>query len=696
MAKETNDRKDIIFRFRIALLFMWILGAAIAYRVIVIQRVQGDEWKSRAKKGGLLPQEREVRATRGNIYASDGSLLATSLPYYDLYFDPEVSVKNKKNRLKFEASRDSLYAFFANHFKDRSAHEYRELIEGARKDTRLRPIRIFAKTLDFRTRKLMSNWPVIKRGRYKSGFVFSVVQDRYYPFEGMAQRTVGKFIQDRNKAMSGLEKSFDTHLAGINGRGLFVPISGGFRPLDDNALIKPEDGKDVYTTIDINIQDVAESSLATYLRKYRAAFGCVVVMETATGHIKAMSNLTLKGDSTYVDNYNYAVQYKTDPGSTFKLATMMAVFEEANVSLNDPVETDAGYLRYGSLEIRDDHPVGTTTVQGAIEQSSNVGVFKIMRPYFLNKPEKFIDYLAKFRLRDPLHFQIKGEAMPLIKDPSSKTWSKYTLPQMSRGYEVLLTPLQVLSFYNTIANNGYWVQPLIVKEIRVADEVVEDCTQNQLKAENPICKPETLAKIRKMLEGVVERGTARSLKSEGDQYAIAGKTGTAQKLINGRFVAGKFYTSFVGYFPADKPKYSCIVVVDQPKSAASEQQLMAAAAAAPVFKAIANKIFANDVTMHRVLTNPAKARIPFTAKAYSQDASLLSEFLNTNVKPYSNQSTDRWVVPNLQGMTLRDALQVLENKGFKVSHRGKGKVVEQSLSPGSVATGSRIITLALN
>lgn len=685
-------KQEIVIRFRLALFIMWAIGAAVVYRVFHVQHVQGDKWRAEAAKKGLQPSMRDFAATRGNIYAADGSLLATSLPYYEVSFDPGVSV-SKKQRARFEANKDSLYWYLSTYFKDRTAQEYRELIEAARRDTAdLRPIKLFKKAIDLRTKKIMSTWPVIRLGRYKSGFVFTAIQARYYPFGGMAQRTIGRYRQNDSSGKAGLEESFNKQLAGTKGHGLFVPIKGGFRPLDDNALIKPQPGQDIHTTLDVNVQDVAESSLETYLRKYRANFGCVIVMETATGFIKAISNLSRRGDSTYVDDLNYAIRYKTDPGSTFKLATLMAVFEEANVSLNDPVETGSGYLRYGNLDIKDDHPIGTTTVQGVIENSSNVGIFKIMRPYFLNRPDKFIAYLDQFRLRQPLHFQIKGEAAPFIKDPSDKTWSKYTLPQMSRGYEMLLTPLQTLAFYNAIANNGYWVQPLLVKEIKIADEVIEDCTQGQIRSETPICKPETLAKLRKMLEGVVERGTASTIKT--NQYAIAGKTGTAQKIINGQFVAGKFYTSFVGYFPADKPKYSCIVVVDQPKSAGSEQQLMAAAAAAPVFRAVADKVFANDVTMHKLLVQ-GKTPLATTAKVHPQDASVLSSLFKSKVVAHSSGTADKAKVPNLQGMSLRDALQVLENKGFKVSHRGKGKVAQQSLPAGSTVLGSRVISLVL-
>lgn len=689
-------KQDIVIRFRLALVLMWIIAAAIVYKIFFLQQFQKSRWQKAAKKQGLQAQVKEIEATRGNIYAADGSLLATSVPYYEIYFDPSVTL-TKKNNKAFKDTIDAVCQLLSRKFGDRSKQEYLELFRNARQDPDRHTIKLFQKSVDFQTRQVMKRWPLLRVGQFKSGFVFNPVEDRYYPFGGMAQRTIGRYQQNSKEAKAGIEESFNKELAGEKGTGLFEPISGGWRPVDEDALVKPVPGQDIYTTLDVNIQDVAESSLAHYLKRYRSNFGCVVVMETATGHIKALSNLTRRGDSTYIEDYNYAVRYRTDPGSTFKLATIMAVMEDANVSLSDPVQTGSGYLRYSTLDIRDDHPIGTTTVQGVIENSSNVGIFQIMRPHFINKPEKFIEYLEKFRLRESLHFQIKGESPPIVKDPTDRTWSKITLPQMSRGYEILLTPLQTLAFYNAIANNGNWIQPLLVKETKIADEVMENCGLSQTKSDQPICSSETVAKLRKMLEGVVERGTAHNIKSL--DYGIAGKTGTAQKIIGGRPAPGKYFTSFVGYFPADKPKYSCIVVVDEPKSVGGEVQLMAAAAAAPVFKEIADKIFANDVQMHKLLkkTDSSKANITATLrKTYEPDARLIAHELglkDTSAK--LSTSTDKYRVPDLKGMSLRDALHLLENKGFRVSHRGIGKVAQQSLPPGTSASANRIISLVL-
>ncbi|MEZ4903731.1 MAG: penicillin-binding protein 2 [Spirosomataceae bacterium] len=345
--------------------------------------------------------------------------------------------------------------------------------------------------------------------------------------------------------------------------------------------LQPVNGLDIHTTIDLNFQDIAETALKATLKRYQASSGSVIVMEVATGEIRAIANLTRrKGDSTYYERYNHALAEKSNPGSTFKLATMLAALEEG-LPMSRVYPTGNGIAQYRSAIIRDTKRTGhgSITAQQVFEKSSNVGVHLIMKDYFYQHSEKYVGYLKRFHLRESTGIQMKGEPTPYIPTPQSKKWSKTSLTYMSYGYEAELTPLQMLAFYNAIANDGYWVRPMLVKQIKQADELIQDIPP--FKKEERIASEKSIKKARTMLEGVVEHGTATNIKNP--LYKIAGKTGTAQKLVNGRYVPGLFNTSFIGYFPADNPRYTCLIVVDSPRGFSMEQ-LYAGSVAAPVFK----------------------------------------------------------------------------------------------------------------
>ncbi len=500
-------------------------------------------------------------------------------------------------------------------------------------------------------------------------------------------------------------------MSGRDGEALFLRMAGGsWKPLHDGSEIPPETGYDIQTTIDINIQDVAEASLERALQENQAHHGCVVVMEVATGHIKAMANLGRLPSGEYAETYNYAVgqQGRTDPGSTFKLASMIALLEETQIQPTDSINTGNGVLQYYDRVMKDSKigGYGKITIQEAFEHSSNVAFVQLMRDHFNSKPQRFIDYLESFGLTKPLGFQMAGEAIPVIKRPSDPTWSGITLPWMAVGYESKIAPLHILAFYNAIANNGQMIQPLIVKEIRVADEVVE--TFQPVVINEQVCSDETLRKVRKMLEGVVERGTAKNIRN--NDYKIAGKTGTTQKLKNGRYTKS-YYTSFAGYFPAEQPKYSCIVVIDDPKF-----KSMAAEVAAPVFKEIADKIYAQDIEMHKLMADKKweqEDKLPVIKAGYSEDLKYLcnelgvsnhgtetdewiaAQLQRTSIR-WSNRQAKPGLVPDVTGMLLRDALYVLENRGLRVVYSGKGRVVTQSQPPGSRVLKGSTMTIRLD
>lgn len=703
-----NIKKDIVVRVRIMFLMMLIFALAIVGRIVILQTIDGDKWRKKASLSYV--KERTVEAVRGNIYADDGSLLATSLPKYRLGFDPLVTMRNPLNIKIYDEGIDSLCTMLADFYQDKSAKEYFYQIDFARR-AKVNYIMLNNKLIDYQAVKEMRKWPIFRFGKFKGGVVFEKVTKRYNPFGSMASRAIG-YKKDQEQV--GIENSFDKELAGKAGKGIFEKIAGGsWRPIEGGEGSIPIPGVDVHTTINVNIQDVAETSLRNALKRYNAEKGCVIVMEVATGEIKAMANLTNVNDTSYVENYNHAVLSRTDPGSVFKLASMVALMEEANISNDEWVNTGNGSMMIGSKRLEDSgpHGYGTITAQQVFEHSSNVGIAKLMLKYFgEQKQQAYYDYLHKFHLDQPLDFQIKPDIRPIINRP--KGGDPTALPWNSIGYGTGLTPLQMLAFYNAIANNGKWIQPIIVKSTKIADNIQTDYKLSQRVYEEPICGENTLEKVRKMLVGVVERGTASNIKNP--LYKIAGKTGTSQKLVNGKYQPGRYYTSFIGFFPAETPKYSIAVMIDNPRGMLKEA-LFAAEASAPVFKEVADKIYACDIQMHKPLgPSHYDPRYFATNKlvAHSNDLKAITNEFEIEVAPeeegwmvvkkanddyldYKQYKNSKNKIPDTRGMSLRDALFILENKGIKVSYKGIGKVVSQSITPGSSVNNHKSITLTL-
>ncbi len=692
-----------------------VFGVMVILKIGKIQLVDGKMWKERAAKSTF--RERIISATRGNIYAEDGSLLATSLPFYRVAFDPTVLKDNDE----FSDNVDSLAEKLSLFFKDKSKDTYRRMLTDAR-GKRKRYLKIGDRKINYHEKKQMMSYPIFKRGRYKGGVIFEKLDTRFTPFNNLAKRTVGRLFIDLDSVNgkevevyrgTGLEYSFNKELAGKNGYGIFQKAPGGWLPILDRKHSKPENGNDIYTTIDINIQDVAERALLRTLEDNDALYGSVILMEVATGEIKAIANLGKTKDGTkYYERNNYAVgrEGNTDPGSTFKLASMIALFEERGKKLklsdtincfagrynfHDAVMTDAKYKGYGIL-----------TVKEVMAKSSNIGVSRLVVKYFKSNPQRFIDYLYDMGLSDTLGFQIKGEARPFIKQYKDESWSGTTLPWTSIGYEMKMSPLQILALYNAVANNGVKIKPIIVKEVRHADEVVARYETEVLNKK--ICSKRTLEMVKKQLEEVVLTGTARSIKTS--KYKIAGKTGTAQKLKNGTYVR-KYSTSFVGYFPADKPKYSCIVVVDQPQGDNQEGSNVAA----PVFREIADKVYSRDLVLHQEVKlnpNPKTGVFPSIKAGNKEELKEIcdelkistherdgGEYVRTRVNNNSidllSKKIKDGLVPNVIGLRLKDALFLLENQGMVVRFAGHGRVTSQSIAPGKTALRKSVIKLTL-
>jgi cell division protein FtsI (penicillin-binding protein 3) len=695
-----NIKQSILLRVRIAFLAVIAFVLVVVWRIADIQFIEGNVWREMAEEIGL--DYKTIKATRGSIYAEGNDLLATSLPFYKVSLDPSLA-----DEKTFKSGIDSLSHLLSNFFRDQSAAVYKKRISEARQ-SRKRYLVINNQFINYQDKALMENWPIFRQGQMIGGVIFEKRDERHRPFKSLAQRTIGGLNTD-GEATVGIEKSFDGFLAGQDGKGLYQKVAGGnWKPLNAASDVKPRDGLDVYTTIDINLQDVAQNALLRSLQKFEAAYGCVVLMEVKTGEIKAMSNLTRTSSGTYIEDYNYAVQGINDPGSTFKLASMLALLEEDKIELTDSVDTGEGTYKFADRTMEDQSATkggyGKLTVQEVFEKSSNVGVSKLVDQYFSKNPQKFIDAIKATGFGQPLGFQMMGEGIPYIKNADDESWSQVSLPWMSVGYETSITPLQTLAFYNAVANNGKMIQPIIVKSIKEGNRSVEDFEAKTL--ERRIASKGTIDKLKIMLEGVVERGTAKNIKN--DYYKIAGKTGTAQKLIDGRYYKQRYYASFAGYFPADDPLYSAIVVIDDPKG----WNRFGGDVSAPVFKEIADMIFALDLGLHDTFSKEFLAEegtFPvIRAGKYDELNELLNEFGISNHLETENVEWVRasvannaitWranhlegnIVPNVQGMTLKDALYLLENKGLKVSVTGIGRVLRQSVSPGNrISSGSSI------
>ncbi len=682
-------RKSILLRVRIAFLLVFLFSAGILFRIFSIQYIEGDRWRSYAESIGL--DVRTVHATRGNIYADDGSLLATSLPVYQVALDPYLPSDEL-----FNADIDSLCYYLSRFYGDMSAMQYKRKIAQARKKRR-RYMVINRKEVDYQDKKLIERWPIFREGQYTGGIIFEKVEKRIQPFSHLGYRTIGTVNSDK-RGVVGLEYSFNRQLAGKNGEALFQKmVGGGWKPVYDGTEIRPVDGYDIHTTINVNLQDVTESALLKHLKKHRADYGVAVLMEVKTGEIKAISNLSRNSQGQYYEQYNYAVgsQGSREPGSTFKLASMIALLEDSNISLTDTVDTGNGVMKFFKETMKDHKPggYGVLTVQEVFEKSSNIGTAKLITKQFGSKPSRYTDYIKRIGLDKPLGFQMVGEGVPYIKDPTDSTWSGVSLPWISHGYELKMTPLQTLTLYNAVANNGKMIQPLIVKSINKANKQMESYEGKVLN--DRICSKETLRKVKIMLEGVVDRGTAKNIKN--DKYKIAGKTGTAKKVVNGQYT-NNYYTSFAGYFPADAPQYSCIIVIDDPKG----YQIYGSDVAAPVFKDIADKIYALETNLHQELPEQRDqfaGVFPVIRSGKHDELQMISNQLG--ISNHSDTEAN-WVttdvvnhsvfwkdnqpkpdhIPDVRGMRLRDAVYVLENLGLKVSARGRGRVETQSLAPG--------------
>ncbi len=698
-----KEKKDSLSRIYLVYVLLCVFALAILYRIIVIQFVQGDEW--RAKAEAFTTKVHEIEAVRGNIFDANGALLATSLPYYEIGID--INAPSIDDKL-FREKKDSMAICLHNLFKDRSSNDYLKVLNRARK-TKDRYV-LLKRNVSYKDLQILKTFPILRKGS-KGGLVTLQTNKRERPFQMLAARTIG--LSRPGIKPVGLEGAFDDSLKGNTGRRLMQKIAGDvWRPINDENEVEPKDGSDLYTTIDINIQDVAEHALLKALIKNKASHGCTVLMEVKTGAIKAIANLTRGKDSTsYTESLNYAIGYPTEPGSTFKLASLLAVIDDYNVSLKEKVNVGNGRCMYFNIPVTDHDAPETPdlTVQRVFEVSSNVGVTKLITKYYSKNPQQFVDKLNSFNLNRPLGLAIPGEGKPLIKQTKDKDWSGVTLPQMSYGYESLITPLQTLTLYNAVANNGKMVKPYFVKEIKRNNTVIKHFEPEVINEQ--IVKPSTIEKAKAMLEGVVQNGTGKGLNISA--FKVGGKTGTAQIAKVGKRSGGKsaygevgnrsYQASFVGYFPADNPLYTCIVIINSPSNGIYYGGLVAG----PVFKEIAEKVYSSSLDFLSPIntTNNLITKAPSVGIGKGDELFKVVKQLELPVRTipatdtyigrnYSDSSKlvlnetkiidalKKGVLPNLSGMSAKDALYILENKGLNVIIHGYGQVKKQTPEAG--------------
>ncbi len=700
-------KKDILWRVGLIYLVVAIFAVLIVSKIIYLQVIDGDKWKeksnnTRIKKMKILPH-------RGDIYASDMKLLACSAPYYEIRIDTKTPSLTDE---VFYGNIDSLALQLAVLFKDRSKAQYKEQIINARKQGNR--YYLVKKNVNYLQLQQVKKFPIFRRGQYKGGLIVNQENVRRRPLKSLAARTIGYTSKSDRGNIVGIEGAYDKYLKGVEGEKRVQKLAGNvWMPLDEAGEIEPKDGNSVVTTIDINLQDVAERALLRQLMLHKAHHGTVVLMEVKTGDVKAIVNLT-KTSRGYGEIYNYAVGESTEPGSTFKLPAILTVIEDGIFNLEDTINTGNGIFKYYDHIVRDDNHMhgghGAISVKDVFRLSSNVGMAKIITGAYKEKPQRFIDRLYGMNLNEKLGVDIKGEGKPMIKYPGDKYWSGVSLATMSYGYEVRLTPLQILAFYNAIANHGKLVKPRFVTKIIDHGNNIETFPVEVL---NPsICSNATINKLRIMLESVVEKGTAQNLKSS--HLKIAGKTGTTQ-IYNKEYgykMGSKvsYQASFAGYFPADNPTYSCIVVVNSPSNDIYHGNMVAG----PVFLEIANKIYATNIDLQRPLNNKsdiAGNMMPYSKNGYQYDYFKVFEDLGIPVKTTSKNA--KWVrtekkadyvkllshpvqgktstIPNVVSMGLKDAIYLLENLGIKVVVNGRGSIQGQSIPPGTpVAKGQSI------
>ncbi len=651
---------------------MFVFALMVVYNLTKIQFVNGDSYRALAEKRTL--RDVVIPANRGNVYSLNGNLLATSVPKYDIRIDLVTSTTQN-----FEMFLGGLCDSLSK-FNKSSKSELQKQLRKARENKNR--YFLLASNLDYSDYLRFRSFPLLKLGSFRGGLIVEQKTKRDYPLGGIAQRSIGYERMDTQGYITrvGIDGAFgEKYLRGVNGKRLKQSIGKGqWKPIDDFNQTEPKDGYDVYTTIDVNIQDIAHHALLEQLEIYKADHGSVVVMETKTGEVRAISNLGRNLEGNYYERLNYAIGESHEPGSTFKLMALAVALEDQKIDTTSIVDTKDGVLSFYGNKVRDSKKggYGKISVAEAFEVSSNIGVVSAVYEAYKKNPSLFVDGLYRMNLRDSLGLALVGEGKSIIPDPRIKNnrWSGIALQWMAYGYGVSFTPLQTLTFYNAIANGGKMVKPRFLKEVKAIDQSVEVFETEVINAQ--ICKPATIKKLQALLKNVVEKphGTAHGLYSEN--FSMAGKTGTCQKNYSSKDQLN-YISTFSGYFPADSPKYSCIVVIHEPDKNVG---YYGADVSGPVFKKIAQKIYTDAPSMD-----------------FIENINQTSEAVENQFQAYyklAQAATN--IMPNLKGMPAMDAIAILENMGLKVTTIGVGIVEKQSLVSGQKVKPNTNIVLELS
>ncbi|MEO6548117.1 MAG: penicillin-binding protein [Ferruginibacter sp.] len=704
-------KKDILWRVYLCFIGIILLGAMVLGREFYIQQVEGAYWKSMGDS--LHLKYVPLVAERGSIFSEDGNMLSTSIPIFDVFVDFGADGLREKNGKRFKNNVDSLSICMATLFGDKKKEAYKKELQLAYKNKdRYYTLK---KKISFVEYAQLRDFPLVRMGRNKSGFIIEARDKRINPYVLLANRTIG-LSRDMARLNVGLEQSYDSLLRGTTGQRLMRYIAGAYMPVE-GAEVEPENGKDIITTLDTYMQDVAESALMKMLVGNNSVHGTAIVMETATGKIKAIANLGKQANGAYAEDLNYGIGKATEPGSIFKLATLLSLMEDKYVTNNTIVDCEGGAKAFYGLRIKDAHMgTGAITVKDAFLRSSNVAFAKLADEFYHNQPSKFVEHLHKLRLDTITGVDITAASgRPTIKKPTNRSWSKTTIPYMAHGYEELVTPLHMLMLYNAVANNGTMMKPYLVNAVTSYGLPVKTIVPQVLVQK--ICSDETLAQLKECLAAVVDslHGTGHKILYDSN-YSIAGKTGTAVTALDNRGYnkGNKIYqASFIGYFPANRPQYTVAVVIQN----SNESKLIYGAdVSGTVFKEISDKIYARFLSSKKFADplQPDTSRydyygmknefnsiftwlnLPFTDSVTGGYWRSMSMKNNTAVlnSPLNNAAT--LVTPSVIGMGLKDAVYLMENKGLKVTASGRGRVLNQSLMAGSVFTKGQTVTLLLN
>ncbi len=708
-ASAVEVKRDILWRVYLCFIAIVLVCIVVLSKAFYIQQVQGSQWRSMSDS--LHQKIVELDAERGTIYSEDGQMLSTSIPQFDIYIDFGAEGLTEKSGKLFRQNLDSLSYSLSNLFKDKPAAIYKKILSAgyANRD------RYFSlkKRISFKDYQQLRHFPLVRLGRNKSGFIAEVRSIRLNPYQLLAYRTVG--LDRENAQKIGIEQTYDSVLKGTTGKRLVRYIGGGVSMPVDGALdIEPENGKDVVTTLNIHIQEIAETALMGMMQQSSSQTGTCIVMETKTGKIKAMANLGRRPDGSYWEDYNYAMR-ATEPGSTIKLATLLSVLSEGKTTINDLVEvgsTGSAFVGVRNVNDAERAPKPVMTVEECFAHSSNVGMSKIAYSNFGTQPDKFMKYLHQFRLDSVTGIDLLGESKPRMPRMKRNTEGLSDMITMSFGYAIQVSPLQTLTLYNAIANGGRMMKPYLVSSVQSDGAAIKKYEPTILR--ESICRPQVAKAAQQCMLAVTSIGTGKPIFKDC-AYPVAGKTGTAH-VADGKYGYndGVYQASFVGYFPADNPQFTCIVVI---KTKPFAPLHFGGQLAAPVFKEISDRLYSMYVQQKSVMQFAGSMGADSLGYNYTGMKTEMSQIMRMLKVPVLDSTTgSEWVnvkkgihapviaginttpasMPSLQGMGLKDAVYLCENMGLKVRVKGAGKVTAQSVGSGSGIKKGQLVNIELN